>query len=110
MLAKGWQLMIRKNDFLEMEGEGKPILVMHGGHSNCNEEFGYHDLYQNGFSPITSSRPGYGRTSKDAGESLDLACHYYATLLDPFKNRKSAPDCDVGRRTERNLFRLQISR
>lgn len=23
--------MIRKNDFLEMEGEGKPILVMHGG-------------------------------------------------------------------------------
>lgn len=24
-------------------GEGRPILVMHGGHSNCREEFGYRE-------------------------------------------------------------------
>lgn len=24
-------------------GEGTPVLVMHGGHSSCNEEFGYED-------------------------------------------------------------------
>jgi pimeloyl-ACP methyl ester carboxylesterase len=62
-------------------GKGEPILVMHGGHSNCNEEFGYDFLIENGFSVITPSRPGYGKTSKEAGESLPIACEYYAKLL-----------------------------
>ncbi|TWL43763.1 hypothetical protein CHCC15543_1441 [Bacillus licheniformis] len=51
-------------------GEGKPILVMHGGHSNCREEF------ESRFSIITPSRAGYGRTSKEIGDSLELACYY----------------------------------
>lgn len=63
-------------------GEGKPILVMHGGHSNCREEFGYRDLYESRFSIITPSRAGYGRTSKEIGDSLELACYYYMKLLD----------------------------
>ena len=58
-------------------GKGEPILVMHGGHSNCNEEFGYDYLIENGFSVITPSRPGYGKTSKEVGESLTMACEYY---------------------------------
>ena len=62
-------------------GKGEPILVMHGGHSNCNEEFGYDYLIENGFSVITPSRPGYGKTSKEVGESLTMACEYYAKLL-----------------------------
>ncbi|MFC4403774.1 alpha/beta fold hydrolase [Gracilibacillus xinjiangensis] len=63
-------------------GEGEPILLFHGGHSNCREEFGYNTLIENGFSIITPSRPGYGKTSKEIGESLATASEYYKRLLD----------------------------
>ncbi|WP_078394648.1 alpha/beta fold hydrolase [Shouchella patagoniensis] len=62
-------------------GEGKPILVFHGGHSNCHENFGYDFLVENGFSIITPSRAGYGNTSKEIGTTLECACDYYAALL-----------------------------
>ncbi len=62
-------------------GTGEPILVMHGGHSNCREEFGYEVLVENGYMMITPSRPGYGGTSKEIGESIILACEYYSKLL-----------------------------
>lgn len=62
--------------------KGKPILVMHGGHSNCYEEFGYDALVKNGFSIITPSRAGYGKTSEAIGDSLSQACYYYIALLD----------------------------
>lgn len=62
-------------------GEGIPILIMHGGHSNCYEEFGYNTLVEQGFSLITPSRAGYGKTSKDIGESLASACGFYLNLL-----------------------------
>lgn len=61
--------------------EGEPILVMHGGHSNCYEVFGYESLIQSGFMVITPSRAGYGKTSKEMGESLSKACNYYVELL-----------------------------
>lgn len=61
---------------------GEPILVMHGGHSNCYEEFGYKSLIKNGFRMITPSRAGYGKTSKELGESLAKACQFYVRLLD----------------------------
>lgn len=60
---------------------GEPVLVLHGGHSNCYEEFGYDFLLKNNFTIITPSRAGYGKTSKEIGESLSLACHYYVELL-----------------------------
>ncbi len=62
-------------------GKGEPIFILHGGHSNCNEEFGYKALVENGFSIITPSRAGYGGTSKEIGESLSTACRYYLKLL-----------------------------
>ncbi|SEN05281.1 Pimeloyl-ACP methyl ester carboxylesterase [Mesobacillus persicus] len=62
-------------------GDGEPIFVFHGGHSNCHEEFGYQALVENGFSVITPSRAGYGGTSKAVGESLSTACEYYLKLL-----------------------------
>lgn len=61
---------------------GEPILVMHGGHSSCYEEFGYSPLIDNSFRIITPSRAGYGKTSKEIGESLSIACDYYVKLLD----------------------------
>lgn len=66
-------------------GKGEPILIFHGGHSNCNEEFGYKSLLDNGYSIITPSRAGYGSTSKEAGESLSKACGHYVNLLKHLK-------------------------
>lgn len=66
-------------------GKGEPILIFHGGHSNCNEEFGYNSLLDNGYSIITPSRAGYGSTSKEAGESLTKACGHYVNLLKHLK-------------------------
>ncbi|MET3287479.1 UNVERIFIED_CONTAM: pimeloyl-ACP methyl ester carboxylesterase [Brevibacillus sp. OAP136] len=63
-------------------GQGEPILVMHGGHSNCHEEFGYKDLVSNGYSIITPSRPGYGKTAKELGLTIGAAGAAYARLLD----------------------------
>ena len=89
--------MERKIEFFSTEGitieysiigKGEPILVMHGGHSNCNEEFGYDFLIENGFSVITPSRPGYGKTSKEVGKSLQMACEYYAKLLNQLNIEK----------------------
>src|SRR5690625_8028947 len=54
-------------------GEGKPIFVLHGGHSNCHEAFGNESLLENGFSLITPSRAGYGDTCHEIGESLSSA-------------------------------------
>lgn len=64
-----------------IRGEGPPILVLHGGHSNCTEEFGYQALLDAGYSLITPSRPGYGETSRELGESLMTACQTYDELL-----------------------------
>lgn len=61
-------------------GEGLPLLLFHGGHSNCYEEFGYRRLIEAGYSIITPSRAGYGHTSPIM--SLEQACHVYHSLLD----------------------------
>ncbi|AQQ54515.1 alpha/beta fold hydrolase [Planococcus lenghuensis] len=63
-------------------GTGRPILMMHGGHSNCQEEFGYQELMDQGYAIITPSRPGYGKTDRLIGNSLKSACRAYAELLD----------------------------
>ncbi|OAB42355.1 alpha/beta fold hydrolase [Paenibacillus glacialis] len=63
-------------------GQGEPVLIMHGGHSNCNEVLGYSKLTDRGYSIITPSRPGYGKTSKELGENISIACEAYLNLLD----------------------------
>lgn len=62
-------------------GKGIPILIFHGGHSNCSEEFGYAALVEQGYSLITPSRAGYGNTSKAIGDNLATACQAYLGLL-----------------------------
>ncbi|WP_404428633.1 alpha/beta fold hydrolase [Sutcliffiella horikoshii] len=69
-------------------GDGEPIFVMHGGHSNSKEEFGYKALIENGFSIITPSRAGYGGTSKEIGENLSTACEHYMKLLNHLNIKK----------------------
>nr|WP_046174647.1 alpha/beta hydrolase [Domibacillus indicus] len=60
-------------------GDGLPVLVMHGGHSNCYEEFGYQHLVDHGCKLITPSRAGYGLSS---AASLEEAVSLYVKLLD----------------------------
>lgn len=69
-------------------GTGTPILLFHGGHSNCREELGYERLVKSGFSIITPSRPGYGATSKELGETFELASRCYAKMLDQLDIKK----------------------
>ncbi|WP_246245884.1 alpha/beta fold hydrolase [Paenibacillus lemnae] len=61
-------------------GKGTPVLLFHGGHSGCQEEFGLEKLAASGFSVITPSRPGYGLTS--ANGDLREACSHYKLLLE----------------------------
>jgi pimeloyl-ACP methyl ester carboxylesterase len=69
-------------------GEGIPILILHGGHSNCWEELGYEALVRQGYAVITPSRPGYGNTDKEIGTSLAKACEAYVCLLNHLKMEK----------------------
>ncbi|WP_411842423.1 alpha/beta fold hydrolase [Salinicoccus sp. HZC-1] len=63
-------------------GDGQnPVLFLHGGHSNCHEVFGVEALVNQGLTVIIPSRPGYGHTSKEIGDSLAKACEYYIELL-----------------------------
>ncbi|SFF05315.1 Pimeloyl-ACP methyl ester carboxylesterase [Paenibacillus algorifonticola] len=61
-------------------GEGPPLLLFHGGHSNCYEEFGYQNLVASGYSIITPSRSGYSQTFPIP--ELQQACDLYLALLD----------------------------
>lgn len=78
--------LFQTKDRLDVEysirGKGRHVLVFHGGHSNCQEEFGYHELLLNGYSILTPSRAGYGQTSAELGQSLGTACQAYSELLD----------------------------
>ena len=46
-------------------GKGKPVLFLHGGHSNCKETLFHKGFDTNKFQLITPSRPGYGKTPLD---------------------------------------------
>jgi pimeloyl-ACP methyl ester carboxylesterase len=63
-------------------GQGKPIVFVNGGHSNCRETIYQKGLDVNDYCFITPSRPGYGKTplteiNKTAKGTADL----YAALL-----------------------------
>jgi pimeloyl-ACP methyl ester carboxylesterase len=66
-------------------GEGPVILNLHGGHSNCHESFGYQPLLAAGFSILTPSRPGYGRTEVEAGRTAAETAASLVELLDYLK-------------------------
>lgn len=64
---------------------GEPVLMLHGGHSNCGETFGRTFLAEQGYSVILPSRPGYGGSDAALGKSLSAACEAYRNLLDELK-------------------------
>lgn len=63
-------------------GTGKPCLLLHGGHSNCFEEFGTEEIVAAGMSALIPSRPGYRQTPASAGETAEAAADAMIALLD----------------------------
>jgi pimeloyl-ACP methyl ester carboxylesterase len=63
-------------------GEGSPILYLHGSLSNCNENIGHGPLIEAGYSIIIPSRPGYGNTPLNSGISAEQASDLMNELLE----------------------------
>lgn len=72
-------------------GSGPAVLVCHGTSSDCFATELAVPLAEAGFSVITPSRPGYGRTPLDAGRSAAQAAEALAALLDCL----NVPTCSV---------------
>ena len=63
-------------------GSGPMVLVCHGTSSNCFSTSESDPLVEAGFSVLTPSRPGYGRTPLAAGRSAAQAAQALVALLD----------------------------
>ena len=68
-----------------MLGSGPVILACHGTSSNCFSDDGYAPLLEAGFTVLTPSRPGYGRTPLKVGPSATQAAEALVALLDNFE-------------------------
>jgi len=63
-------------------GEGKPILFLHGGHSNCREKL-FHKGFNTGMHQlVTPSRPGYGNTPLNGKRTPRKAAELVMSLMD----------------------------
>jgi pimeloyl-ACP methyl ester carboxylesterase len=63
-------------------GSGPLVLVCHGTSSNCFSTELANPLVAAGFSVLTPSRPGYGRTPLEVGRSTSQAAEALVALLD----------------------------
>jgi pimeloyl-ACP methyl ester carboxylesterase len=67
-------------------GQGKPILIIVGGHTNCKETIFHKGLDPNKFCFVTPSRPGYGSTPlTDQNKTPKGAAELIIALLDELK-------------------------
>lgn len=65
-----------------INGEGTPILIIHGGHSNCRETLFHKGFDKRKYKLITPSRPGYGNTPLDDNYTPEKTADLYVALLD----------------------------
>lgn len=63
-------------------GKGIPVLMIHGGHSNCNETLCHKGFDLETFQLITPSRPGYGKTPLNGNRTPKQAAGLIIELLD----------------------------
>jgi pimeloyl-ACP methyl ester carboxylesterase len=64
-------------------GEGSPILVLNGGHTNCNSPLGHEPFFlREGYRLIIPSRPGYGKTPSASGRKAEAFADTLVGLLD----------------------------
>jgi pimeloyl-ACP methyl ester carboxylesterase len=66
-------------------GNGPVVLACHGTSENCYSTQALESLTDAGFSLLTPSRPGYGRTPLDVGRSNTQAAEALIALLDCLK-------------------------
>ncbi len=62
-------------------GKDEPVLIIHGGHSNCKETLTHKGLNPQEFRIITPSRPGYGKTPLNDSKPPEQAAELIACLL-----------------------------
>ena len=74
-----------------LQGDGPVLLVCHGTSENCHSGSALAPLLNTGFSILTISRPGYGRTPLSVGRSNTEAADALVVLLDQLK----IPQCSV---------------
>jgi pimeloyl-ACP methyl ester carboxylesterase len=71
-------------------GNGKPILIVVGGHTNCKETIFHKGLDLNKFCFVTPSRPGYGLTPlTDQNKTPKGASDLFVALLDELNIHKT---------------------
>ena len=63
-------------------GNGKPILFIHGGHTNCNSTLWQKGFDLDKFQLITPSRPGYGSTPLNNNKTPRQQADLLISLLD----------------------------
>lgn len=63
-------------------GNGKPVLFIHGGHTNCNETLWHKGFDLKKFQLITPSRPGYGNTPLNNNKTPKQQADLIISLLD----------------------------
>jgi pimeloyl-ACP methyl ester carboxylesterase len=73
------------------QGNGPVVLVCHGTSENCYSGRSLAPLLNAGYSILTISRPGYGRTPSDMGRSSAEAADALIALL----NQLEIPQCSV---------------
>ncbi len=66
-------------------GKGKPVLFLHGGHSNCRENLFFKGFDTNKYQLITPSRPGYGNTPIDDNFTPKKTADLIVSLLNYLK-------------------------
>lgn len=70
-------------------GNGKPIVFLHGGHSNCHETLFHKGFDLSAYQLITLSRPGYGNTPLNGNTSPQKTADLLVCLLDYLKIDKA---------------------
>jgi pimeloyl-ACP methyl ester carboxylesterase len=66
-------------------GQGSTILVLNGGHTNCDSPLGHEQFFlDQGYQLLIPSRPGYGKTPSSTGRTAEAFADALVSLLDFF--------------------------
>ena len=64
-------------------GQGPAVLVLNGGHSNCNSPLGHEQFFlDQGYQLLIPSRPGYGKTPSSTGRTAEAFADALVSFLD----------------------------
>ncbi len=67
-------------------GQGPTILVLNGGHTNCNSPLGHEQFFlDQGYQLLIPSRPGYGKTLSSVGRTAEAFADALVSSLDLFQ-------------------------